>query len=129
MTEMSVRYDNVPGNFYDKYNTRNPIARYLMNGFLGSFDELTEKTNTRVLIRDRLWRGQSVDAPTRPRMGSPWERSRGNKRQTSQPKMRRPGSCTQVPKRSLFDLKPNEASADLVICCEVLEHVPERNAL
>src|SRR5262245_27088920 len=26
----------VAGNYYDKYGTRNPIARYLMNGFLES---------------------------------------------------------------------------------------------
>jgi len=28
------------GNYYDKYNTRNPVARALMQGFLKSFDEL-----------------------------------------------------------------------------------------
>src|ERR1700761_4009985 len=28
------------GNYYDKYRTRNPIARWLMDGFLSSFDTL-----------------------------------------------------------------------------------------
>lgn len=28
------------GNFYDKYRTGNPIARWLMDGFLGAFDSL-----------------------------------------------------------------------------------------
>lgn len=28
------------GNYYDKYGTRNPIARWLMEGFLKSFDAL-----------------------------------------------------------------------------------------
>ena len=26
------------GNYYDKYRTRNPIARRLMQGFLAGFD-------------------------------------------------------------------------------------------
>src|SRR5687768_16560716 len=26
----------IAGNYYDKYGTRNPVARYLMNGFLES---------------------------------------------------------------------------------------------
>jgi SAM-dependent methyltransferase len=29
------------GNFYDKYHTRNPVARALMAGFLRAFDELS----------------------------------------------------------------------------------------
>src|SRR5262245_38321150 len=28
------------GNLYDKYGTKNPVARYLMQGFLATFDEL-----------------------------------------------------------------------------------------
>ena len=29
---------NVSGNYYDKYHTKNPLARYLMNGFFSGFD-------------------------------------------------------------------------------------------
>ena len=32
-------YENVAGNHYDKYNTSNPIARWLMKGFLDAFDQ------------------------------------------------------------------------------------------
>ena len=32
----------VAGNVYDKYHSRNPVARRLMNGFLRSVRELTE---------------------------------------------------------------------------------------
>ena len=32
----------VAGNVYDKYHTSNPLARHLMQGFLGSFDRLFE---------------------------------------------------------------------------------------
>ena len=30
--------------------------------------------------------------------------------------------------RSLFTLAPGEVSADLIVCCEVLEHVPDPGA-
>ena len=32
------------GNYYDKYNTRNPIARRLMRGFLEAFNSLYKMT-------------------------------------------------------------------------------------
>ena len=31
------------GNYYDKYRTANPIARHLMQGFLGAFDALAAR--------------------------------------------------------------------------------------
>lgn len=38
------------GNTYDKFNTKNPIARYLMDGFLGTFTELFALTSgTKIL--------------------------------------------------------------------------------
>ena len=33
------------GNTYDKYRTRNPLARLLMNGFLDAFDRLYDKVD------------------------------------------------------------------------------------
>src|SRR5262245_61578010 len=47
MSDAVPAYANVPGNYYDKYNTRNPVARYLMSGFLKSFDALAERTGVR----------------------------------------------------------------------------------
>jgi hypothetical protein len=35
------------GNVYDKYGTSNPIARRLMDGFLGRLDALVERTGAR----------------------------------------------------------------------------------
>ena len=31
------------GNYYDKYRTKNPIARWLMQGFLSNFDALAKR--------------------------------------------------------------------------------------
>ena len=41
---VEVPVENVGGNFYDKYHSRNPVARRLMAGFLAAFDELVGRT-------------------------------------------------------------------------------------
>ncbi len=125
MTETQVAYENVPGNYYDKYNTRNPIARHLMNGFLDSFDELTDKAGTGVAyevgcgegnlsmrLHDRGWdvRGSDLESKSV---------TEANVQCAAR------GIAPKFEMRSLFDLNPDEASAGLVICCEVLEHVPQ----
>ncbi|RCS23337.1 class I SAM-dependent methyltransferase [Phyllobacterium salinisoli] len=125
MTQTHAAYDNVPGNYYDKYNTRNPIARYLMNGFLDSFDALTAKTGVRsayevgcgegnlsMRLHDREWdvRGSDLEAVSV---------AEANQQCATR------GIAPKFETRSLFDLKAEEASAELVICCEVLEHVPD----
>ena len=44
------------GNFYDKYNTRNPIARALMQGFLRAFEELVALAGPAAdVVEMRLW--------------------------------------------------------------------------
>lgn len=125
MTETPPIYDNVPGNYYDKYNTRNPIARYLMNGFLDHFDELTGKTGARKVyevgcgegnlsmrLHDRGWdvRGSDLEISSV---------AESNQQCAAR------GIAPRFEARSLFDLTCEEASAELVICCEVLEHVPQ----
>ncbi|RWQ25276.1 methyltransferase domain-containing protein [Mesorhizobium sp.] len=125
MNEAPAAYDNVPGNYYDKYNTRNPIARYLMDGFLSSFDMLTAKTGARnayevgcgegnlsIRLHDRGWnvRGSDLESVSV---------SEANEQCTKR------GLEPIFETRSLFDLTPEVASAELVICCEVLEHIPD----
>lgn len=117
-------YVNVPGNHYDKYNTRNPIARALMNGFLGAFDELTGLTGAHsayetgcgegylsMRLADRGWsvRGSDLEASSVAQANA-------------QCAERNLAPAFEV--RSVYDLDDTQA-APLAICCEVLEHVPD----
>ena len=125
MSDAVPAYANVPGNYYDKYNTRNPVARYLMSGFLKSFDALAERTGVRdayevgcgeghlsMRLSDRGWavRGSDLEAVSV---------------EAANAQCAGRGMEPKFEARSLFDLSPDHAAAGLVVCCEVLEHVPQ----
>jgi len=120
-------YHNVPGNFEDKYNTKNPIAKVLMNGFLRSFRDLLEmnvevKTIleagagegylTKIVAEKypsaRIYAGDIED-----------EMNRIAKKDLASYKN------VMIQKENVQDLSYKKETFDLVICCEVLEHVPE----
>lgn len=113
------------GNHYPKYQTRNPIARWLVNGFLESFRALSRATEARtvlevgcgeghlsaILARDgRAVRGidisPSVIAQAR-----------------AQPDNQAHGARFEV--GSVYELRPEADAAELVVCCEVLEHLEQ----
>lgn len=117
-------YVNVPGNHYDKYHTRNPIARALMDGFLAAFDELTAMTGARsayeagcgeghlsMRLLDRGWavRGSDLEASSVAQANAQCAER---------------GLPPAFEARSLYDLTAAQ-SAPLAICCEVLEHIPD----
>ncbi len=120
-----IDYENVAGNAYDKYHSTNPIARRLMRGFLNSFDELVDEVRPstsfevgcgeghlsgRLLRRGVDARGCDVD-----------DRIVAQANELS-------GSAGAEPRftlESVYDLAPGRIEADLIVCCEVLEHVPD----
>jgi 2-polyprenyl-3-methyl-5-hydroxy-6-metoxy-1,4-benzoquinol methylase len=118
-------YGNVAGNHYDKYASSNPIARALMNGFFGAFDELSGKAgpatafevgcgegelSLRLLGRGVAVQGCDLEAESV---------AEANARSLAA------GHGEPFAVRSIFDLTDGEITADLVVCCEVLEHLPD----
>lgn len=116
------------GNHYPKYQTRNPVARWLVNGFLDSFRTLSRQTEARqvlevgcgeghlsaILARDgRQVRGVDISP-------SVVEQAR------SHPDNMAHGAEFQV--ASVYDLTADQDSAELVVCCEVLEHLEDPEA-
>ncbi len=121
-------YGNVAGNYYDKYHSSNPIARALMNGFLGAFDALAAQTGAasafevgcgegelsmRLLGRGVDVRGCDLEADAV---------AEANSQSTTA------GHGPRFAVRSIYDLADGEISADLLVCCEVLEHLPDPRA-
>ena len=115
------------GNYYDKYRTRNPIARWLMQGFLLDFDRLSSsippgpvlevgcgegELSMRLAARGHRVRGCDVSADV-------IDEARGRARSA--------GLAVEFWQCDIQDLTEQDA-APLVICCEVLEHLLDPQA-
>lgn len=123
------------GNVDTKYETRNPVARRLVNGFLHAFDDLTARSGaSRVLdvgcgegvLSCRLGRrgcsvfGVDVSETVIDHARARWAAAGAA---TAQPGQDRPEVRFAV--NDLYALDPARHRAPLVTCCEVLEHVPD----
>lgn len=116
-------YDNVSGNYYDKYHSRSPIARALVRRFLSSFDELVRVSGATAAFE--VGCGEGYLSMRMLRSGL---RVRGIDREAdSVERAQRIFAENELEPAfsvgDLYQLAPQNAS-ELVVCCEVLEHVP-----
>jgi 2-polyprenyl-3-methyl-5-hydroxy-6-metoxy-1,4-benzoquinol methylase len=117
----------IGGNVYDKYGSRNPIVRALMAGFLRDFDALVARAAPSTVIEagcgeghlsarlvDRVEALTAFDVDARCVALAQARLCPGRDRPTA------PRVFQADLAGDLGDLR-----ADLVVCCEVLEHVPD----
>lgn len=112
------------GNYYDKYRTRNPVARVLMSGFLGAFDSLLGECQS---IESALEVGCGEGELTI-RVAARCPRITAfdiAPEVIKEAKQRLSASKVQASLRvdSIYNLNANTDSTDLVVCCEVMEHL------
>jgi SAM-dependent methyltransferase len=113
------------GNVYDKYGTANPIARRLMARFMGSLDRLVERTGAREAHEVGCGEGELAI-----RLARNGLRVRGSDAfpQVLEEARRRSAAAgveiefEAVPVEAL---DPPSHAAELVVCCEVLEHLED----
>jgi len=113
------------GNYYDKYHTRNPLARMLMNGFLNAFDRLWAQTRAREVHEIGCGEGHlSLRLAAR---GVPVRGCDVAPEVIEEAYQNASDQALRVPFRvaSIYDLKRPGDEAELVVCCEVLEHLPD----
>jgi 2-polyprenyl-3-methyl-5-hydroxy-6-metoxy-1,4-benzoquinol methylase len=118
----------VGGNVYDKYGTSNPLARRLMDGFLGRLDGLVERTGASEI--HEVGCGEGELAIRLARRGLRVRGSDAFPAVLEDARRRAASAGVEIE----FEAKPVESletatdSAELVLCCEVLEHLknPER---
>jgi 2-polyprenyl-3-methyl-5-hydroxy-6-metoxy-1,4-benzoquinol methylase len=117
-----IKEQGVPvGNVYDKYGTRNPFARYLVGKFLADVLDLARQTGARDVHEIGCGEGRLTQliAGTGPAQvkGSDFSSTMIERAMAEN---HRP-NVTFV-QRDIYDLGP-EDSAELIVCCEVLEHL------
>ena len=123
--EAIAPYDNVAGNAYDKYHSPNPIARWLMNGFLGAFEALVDQAGPATVFEMGCGEGHLSMPLLRKGIDlsgcdlDPDVVGEANQQSIAA------GYGERFNARSVYDVAPGEITADLIVCCEVLEHLPD----
>lgn len=114
------------GNFYDKYNTRNPIARALMQGFLRAFEELVAIAGPPADVVE-IGCGEAELSMRMARAG--W-RVAGcdiapEAVEESRRRIEAAGLSIPVSVCDIAQAPGQFQAAQLVVCCEVLEHLDD----
>jgi 2-polyprenyl-3-methyl-5-hydroxy-6-metoxy-1,4-benzoquinol methylase len=120
-----VTEQGVPvGNVYDKYGSRNPVVRAIMRGFASALDGLVERVAPGSIHEVGCgegywvmrWQGRGIEA-----RGTDFSREaiRLARLNAAEQGM----AAERFEARSVYELEPGRDGADLVVCCEVLEHL------
>lgn len=111
---------NIVGNVYDKYETKNPIARMLMSGFLSSVTTLYQRVGAGTVLEVGCGEGKLADhlvkAGPRPEEFVAVDISLDRVREGLDP-------LIFFRNASIYELPYEDDRFELVVCCEVLEHL------
>ena len=122
---MSIDAAELGGNVYDKYGTSNTVARRLMAGFMSDLDELVERSGAREAHEVGCGEGEvSI------RLARRGIRVRGTDafpRVLEEARRRAAAAGVEVDfeAAAVEELDPATHAAELVLCCEVLEHLED----
>ena len=113
------------GNVSDKYGTSNPIARRLVAGFMSELDDLVERTGAREAHEVGCGEGELAI-----RLAQRGLRVRGTDafpQVLDEARTRAAAAGVQIDFEAtpIEQLEPGRHAAELVVCCEVLEHLED----
>ncbi|POU77314.1 methyltransferase type 11 [Leclercia sp. LSNIH6] len=114
------------GNAFDKYGSKNPIVKWMMKGFDTSLENFVVRANPETIHEVgcgegfwvNKWNSQGLRA-----VGSDFSYEVIS---LAQENAANAGLDSNVfSAKSIYDLKPETDSADLIVCCEVMEHLED----
>jgi 2-polyprenyl-3-methyl-5-hydroxy-6-metoxy-1,4-benzoquinol methylase len=116
------------GNVYDKYGTRNPVERRLVGGFLADVRELVAQTGAREA--HEVGCGEGELAMMLARQGLRVRGSDASVEVVAEAERRAGAAGLDVAYRAapIDSLAAPDDAAELIVCCEVLEHLDEPEA-
>jgi len=116
--------ENVAGNYYNKYESQNPIAQWLTGNFKFNLLELIARTNARDIHELGCGEGYLsvyINDQIRPDSFRASDFS-GEIIETA--KLMHGGQGIEFSQGSIYDITAEDC-AQLMVCCEVLEHLEE----
>ena len=116
----------VVGNTFDKYHSGNPIVRMIMQGFESALMQLLNEANPSSIHEVGCgegywvlsWLEQGLVARGSDFSNTVINLARNNAIERDLPEK-------LFKQQSIYDLQPGRDSADLVVCCEVMEHLEQ----
>lgn len=116
------------GNVYDKYGTRNPIERHLVGGFLERARELVERTGAREA--HEVGCGEGELSLMLARQGLTVRGTDISAEVVEEARRRAADAGLDVTycAAPVEALDPARDAAELIVCCEVLEHLDDAEA-
>ncbi len=119
----------VVGNNYDKYGSSNPIVKKIMQGFEDSLSALVAQANPKSIHEigcgEGYWSLDLAGGNYDVRASDFSEEVIKIARQNASDRGVDPEIFSQ---KSIYDLKPGIDNADLIVCCEVMEHIEDPEA-
>jgi SAM-dependent methyltransferase len=116
------------GNVYDKYGTTNPIERHLVDGFLRRLGRLVERTGAREA--HEIGCGEGELSLLLARRGLRVIGTDPAPEVIAEARRRAAEADVEVDFRTAFleELDPDRDGAELILCCEVIEHLDDPDA-
>jgi len=119
----------VIGNAYDKYGSKNPIVRWIMKGFEESLSEFVKKVAPKTIHEIGCGEGYWVLDWTEQGIAARGSDFSEQVIAIAQENAQARGIAKSLfSTRSIYALDCNEDSAELIVCCEVLEHLENPRA-
>lgn len=114
------------GNAFDKYGSKNPIVKWIMSGFDSSLEHFVVHANPETIHEVgcgegfwvNKWNSQGLKA-----VGSDFSHDVISLARENATAANLMPDVFNV--KSIYDLKAGIDSADLIVCCEVMEHLEE----
>jgi 2-polyprenyl-3-methyl-5-hydroxy-6-metoxy-1,4-benzoquinol methylase len=122
---VSVPTADAGGNVYDKYGTSNPVARRLVAGFLADLDELVERTGAGEVHEVGCGEGELAIRLAHSGRGVRGSDAFPAVLEEARQRARAAGVEIDFEVTPVEELDPARHAAELVVCCEVLEHLSD----
>lgn len=115
----------IAGNYYDKYGTNNPVARLLMKNFFSDVNYLVRLSKSTEVHEIGCGEGHLSRMLANNNLkvrGSDFSRQVVEKAIAISVKE---GIDVPFKAASIYDMNPSADAAELIVCCEVLEHLDD----